>query len=271
MLDPGSGARVGGGFEPGVGAKDVGAPVAVEVADAAAEVHELFRDDMLDERARAVGLGDGFEPEGGLGGGQDLAGLAVAIDVHEFAAFEVDAGLGDGLGPLAAAVAGIAIPPDALAEPAARDHVDEAVAVHVEGQVHEVVEVAFAILVHLADQGADLDGAPVGRQVEVGASNDIEASVAVEVRDLDRLAAHVTEAVGDERYRRRGIGGGGFGAEGDPGEGGDGGGADAELCAHDMNWKLRGSVDRASADARTGWWWRSGVSLVTSTPTRGGR
>ncbi len=54
MLEPLAVARVGRGLEPGVRPDEVGAAIAVEVANADTQVHGLLRNDVFGERALAV-------------------------------------------------------------------------------------------------------------------------------------------------------------------------------------------------------------------------
>ena len=101
-------------------------------------------------------------------------------------------------------------PPRLLREPVAAHHVGLAVGVDVERQVHEVVGVALAVLLHVALDLAHLAGLEVGGEVEVGAGDDVELAVVVEVRhaarlraavaDAARLELHAAHAAGDARH-----------------------------------------------------------------------
>ena len=125
-------------------------------------------------------------------------GLALAFEVHQVAALEVVGRVDLRLGPIARLAQRVAVVVDALAEPIDADDAGPALALDVHGRVHEVVEVALALLVHLSLDRADLERLEVGGQVEEIAGDDVEFPVAVEVGHAERLAAEIADAVLDE-------------------------------------------------------------------------
>ncbi len=187
-------------LEPAVGGEDVGFAVAVDVGDADAVTVLLLA-------AEVVGAGfvvAEVDPEdaGAVVVGEREVGLAVAVDVEEGAAFGVEA-VGDFLGlPHGAGGcgfrAGVAVPPDAVGDPAGGDEVGQAVVVDVDDPLAAVGDE----LVVNAD-GAELvllPGAAVGAGifVPVGAAEEVGKTVVVHVEDGDAFSVVGAETMGEE-------------------------------------------------------------------------
>jgi len=124
--------------------------------------------------------------------------LAFAFEVHQVAALVVVGCVDFRLGPIARLSQSVAIVVNALAEPIDADNAGPAVALDVHRRVHEVVEIALALLVHVSPDRADLERFELGGQVEEIAGDDVELPVAVEVGHTEGLTAERADPVFDE-------------------------------------------------------------------------
>ena len=171
------GAHIFGRFEPALGREDVVAPVAIDIAHADAVAVALVADDVFHPLAILQ-----FEPcERNIGAvelGEQFLLLAVVVEVHQEGEFGGAAGIDFVDCPRAAALPGILQPDDFGGEVAELDDVNPAVAIHVEGDVGEVVDVV-GVEVDRAEGMLD----PVGRFVPVLAGDDVGTAVVVEVGD----------------------------------------------------------------------------------------
>ncbi len=142
--------------------------------------------------------------------GEGEIGFAVAVDVGECAAFGVEA-VGDlfGLPHLACGDglwAGVAIPPEAVRDPAGGDEIGMAIVIDVDDPFAAVVDE----LVMDAD-GAELMLLPLaavgtGILVPVGSAEDVEEAVAVHVEKGDAFGVIGAETVGEEGDSRFAVG-----------------------------------------------------------------
>ena len=134
----------GGRFEPALGRQDVGAAVAIHVARADAVAVTVRADHVLDEGAvfelvpgeRRVVLAELR---------QHLALLAVVIEVDQKDELDRPAVFDGVLLPVADAAAGIFHPVELFGELGAAHDVERAVAVDVDRQVAEIVDVVVAV------------------------------------------------------------------------------------------------------------------------------
>src|ERR1035441_6888022 len=148
MLDPLAVARVGRGFEPGVGPDEVRAAVAINVADAYTPGHALLRNDVLGKGPPTVRSFDNFVPNGLGHGRHHRLGLAVADDVMEVGGLIVAIGFDEDLGPLAADGPGVAEPNGMLIEPIDTDEVRLSRTGDLDGQIGKIPAIALTLVIH---------------------------------------------------------------------------------------------------------------------------
>ena len=112
--------------------------------------------------------------------------------------------------------AGILIPPEALREPAAAHDIGVAVAVDVEGEIAEIVNVIGG-----EELGAEVVFGPGGGFIPVLAGDDVELAVTVHIDESGGLVLAEVEGVfGEEDFAIGARGRPGKGAEEDGGRGG---------------------------------------------------
>ncbi len=150
---------------------------------------------MDDHTALAIRPGRGLVPDGAGHGGQDFVGLAVAVQVPKVAALVVPVFLDEEPLPFPAGRTRIAQPFGLLAEPGAGGHVEPAVAVDIEGRIHEIPAVAFAFFVDLALDFAYLHGAEIRREINVRQRDDVGLAVVIEIAHIAGLAPVCADAV----------------------------------------------------------------------------
>ncbi len=134
---------------------------------------------------------------------QHLARFAVVVEVGEDRELDREAAVDLGFGPRRPGPtrlgrARVAIPGDALGEPADRDEVGAAVAVDVEREIAEGVDV-------VAREGNFTKAVrcPRRRLIPEIAGDDVQTAIAVHVEDRGRLAGAVVDLMDDERDVRR--------------------------------------------------------------------
>ncbi len=195
-------------FEPAVGCKDVSLAVAVDVGDADAVTVLLAASEMVD--AWLVGAEVDPDDTGTVVVGEGEVGFAIAVDVCEGATLGVVAvgdlfGLpqgagGGGLG------AGIAVPPEAVRDPAGGDEVGQAIVVDVDNPLPAVADE----LIVDAD-GAELMLLPfsavcAGVLVPIGTAENIDEAIVVHVEEGDALGVVGSETVDEKSDSRLSIG-----------------------------------------------------------------
>ena len=134
------GAHIGGRFQPAFGREDVVAPVAIDIAHTDAVAVALPADDVLHPLA-VLQFEPGQRNIGAVELGEQLLRLAVIIEVHQEGEFRGTAGIDFVDRPRAAALPRILQPDDLRREITELHDVHPAVAIHVDGDIGEVVDV----------------------------------------------------------------------------------------------------------------------------------
>ena len=135
--------------------------------------------------------------------GKHFVGLAVVVEIHQKGELYGRAGLDHVFLPLAAGCAGVLAPEEAVREPGAAHDIDAAVAVDVERQIREVIDVVVGVR-----QGAEFVLDPARAFVPVLAGDDVGPAVAVDVGDGAAFVGAEIEGV----LLERDVGGTGGGA-----------------------------------------------------------
>ncbi len=201
MERPVAGSRIGGCLEPAARREDVVALVAVDVAGADAVPVGRGADDVRDP-----GLVLDLVPRlpGTVLLGDDLVGLAVVVHVGEGRELDVESFVNRRQLPIAAGLSRIPPPRHALREPRDRRDVGIVVAVDIDYEVAEVVDVLIA-----ESQLAEAVRYPFLGDVECGglvpvlAGDDVEPAVAVDVGYCRGLAGAAVDCVHPEGDVRR--------------------------------------------------------------------
>jgi hypothetical protein len=190
---PTAGARICRRFEPAARCQDVCPPVIINISRPDAVAVAPIADDVSGECALphlvprlrcAILLRD------------DLVRLAVVVDVRQDRELDVEARMDLRFlpGRRRRCAPGILPPGNALREPRHGDDIGIAVAIHVDGQIAEVVDVLLGEI-----QIAEPVLRPRWRFVPVLARDDIRSPVVVDVGDRGRLARAEIDRVRLER------------------------------------------------------------------------
>ena len=194
---PLAGARVRRRLEPALGRDDVDAAVAVDVARADAVAEGFRADDVLHEAAVFMLIPRGGRVRAAILR-QDAVLLAAVREVHQERELDEVALVDNVFLPRRAGLARILHPHQLVLEAVGGDDVHFAVAVHIQRQIRENIDVT-------GDVGdvAEFVRRPLGRFVPILAGDDIELAVSIDVGEGRRFAGAAVDHQLLERHFRR--------------------------------------------------------------------